>query len=110
MNKNRFENREHAGKIMAEALIKFKHLNPVILALPRGGVPIAFEIANQLQAPLDVILVKKIGAPGHEEFAIGAVAEDEKPMLNHKVIKQYQFNPEEIENIISSRITEIRVV
>ena len=108
MNKNRFENREHAGKTMAETLMQYKHLNPVVLALPRGGVPIAFEIANQLQAPLDVILVKKIGAPGHEEFAIGAVAEDEKPILNHKVIKQYQFNPEEIENIIGNRITEIR--
>lgn len=105
---NRFENREHAGKLLAEKLLKYQPLDPVILALPRGGVPIAHEIASKLHAPLDVVLVKKIGAPGHEEFAIGAVAEDEKPILNHKIIKQYQFNPDEIENIIVNRISEIR--
>lgn len=106
--RNRFENREHAGKILAEKLYKYRGLEPVVLALPRGGVPIAHEIAMKLHAPLDIILVKKIGAPGHEEFAIGAVAEDEKPILNHKIISQYNFNAEEIETIIVNRISEIR--
>ncbi|MDD4974912.1 MAG: erythromycin esterase family protein [Bacteriovorax sp.] len=105
---NRFENREQAGKLLAEKLLQYQKLEPVILALPRGGVPIAYEIATKLRAPLDVVFVKKIGAPGHEEFAIGAVAEDEKPILNHKLIKQYQFNPDEIESIIVNRISEIR--
>ncbi len=105
---NRFENREVAGKILAEKLLPFQDLYPVILALPRGGVPIAHEIALKLQTQIDVILVKKIGAPGHEEYAIGAVAEDEKPILNQKVIKQNKFDPIEIENIIVSRITENR--
>jgi putative phosphoribosyl transferase len=104
----RFEDREQAGKFLAERLIKFQNLDPVILALPRGGVPVAHEISQKLHAPLDVVLVKKIGAPGHEEFAIGAVAEDERPILNQKVIKQYQFNPDEIESIIVDRISEIR--
>ncbi|RPJ70020.1 MAG: phosphoribosyltransferase, partial [Alphaproteobacteria bacterium] len=105
---NRFENRDHAAKLLAEKLLKFQKLDPIILALPRGGVPIAHEVATKLHAPLDVVLVKKIGAPGHEEFAIGAVAEDEKPILNQKIIKQYQFNSAEIESIIVNRISEIR--
>lgn len=105
---SKFENREQAGKFLAEKLIKYKNRDPVILALPRGGVPIAHEIASKLHASLDVVLVKKIGAPGHEEFAIGAVAEDEKPILNQQIIKQYNFAAEEIENIIVKRITEIR--
>lgn len=107
MNK-RFDDREHAGKILAEKLLKYKELEPVILALPRGGLPIGHEIAIKLNAPLDIVIVKKIGAPGHEEFAIGAVAEDEKPILNKQVILQHQFDPVEIEKIIGERITEIR--
>ena len=103
-----FDNRVHAGKLLAEKLLKYQKLDPVILALPRGGVPIANEIALKLHAPLDVILVKKIGAPGHEEFAIGAIAEDEKPILNQKVIKEFQFNQDQIESIIVNRISEIR--
>ena len=82
----RFENREQAGKILAEKLLKFQKFDPIILALPRGGVPIAHEITTALHAPLDIVLVKKIGAPGHDEFAIGAIAEDEKPILNHQII------------------------
>ena len=105
---NRFDNREHAGIILSEKLLKYQSLEPVILALPRGGVPIAHEIATKLHAPMDIVLVKKIGAPGHEEFAVGAVAEDEKPILNHKLIAQYKFDPDEIESIIVDRISEIR--
>lgn len=103
-----FENREQAGKILAEKLIEYKDLQPVILALPRGGVPIGYEVAVKLHAPLDVVLVKKIGAPGHEEFAIGAIAEDEKPILDERVINQYRFSAEQIEKIIFNRINEIR--
>lgn len=105
---NRFENREMAGKLLAERLMKYQKLEPVILALPRGGVPVAFQIAARFHAPLDVIIVKKIGAPGHEEFAIGAIAEDEIPILNQEIIKQYNYNPDEIENIIVNRISENR--
>lgn len=103
-----FKNREEAGKILTEKLLEFQNIDPVILALPRGGVPIAYEIALKLHAALDVVLVKKIGAPGHEEFAIGAIAEDEKPILNEKIISQYKFNPDDIENMIIKRISEIR--
>lgn len=103
-----FDNREHAGKILAEKLLKYQKEEPVILALPRGGLPIGYEIAKKLHAPLDIVLAKKIGAPGHEEFAIGAIAEDEKPILNKEIIAHYNFDPEDIEKIIMDRISEIR--
>ena len=107
--KNRFDNREHAGELLGEDLLKFQKLDPVILALPRGGVPIAQKVATKLHAQLDIVLVKKIGAPGNEEFAIGAVSEDEVPLLNEKLIRQHQYDRSEIENTIINKIAEIRV-
>lgn len=104
----RFKDRQEAGKLLAEKLLQYKTLNPVILALPRGGVPVAHEVASKLHAPLDVVLVKKIGAPRHEEFAIGAIAEDETPILNQAVIDEFQFDPDEIQDIITDKIMEIR--
>jgi len=104
----KFENRKQAGVLLGEKLAGYASLNPVILALPRGGVPLAHEIAEKLNAPLDVCLVKKIPAPEHEEFAIGAVAEDEKPHLNEPVIRKYGLNREKIAEIITGRISEIR--
>lgn len=105
---SRFENREQAGALLAEKLKQYTDQNPVILALPRGGVPVAHEIALKLKAPLDVVLVKKIGAPGNEEFAIGAVAEDEKPLLNEKLITQFQLKHDVVDAIVKDRILEIR--
>lgn len=72
-----FADRTDAGKRLAERLLRFKDRKPVVLALPRGGVPIGFEIARALSAPLDLVLVRKIGAPYHEELAIGAIADGE---------------------------------
>jgi erythromycin esterase-like protein/predicted phosphoribosyltransferase/pimeloyl-ACP methyl ester carboxylesterase len=104
----RYENREQAGKALAEKLLKYIGHEPVILALPRGGVPIAYEISTQLRAPLDVILTRKIGAPGYEEFAIGAVAEDEKPILNEEWIKQNHLDQQKINETITKQIKEIK--
>lgn len=70
-----FFDRRQAGRELAERLLPYRNQRPVVLALPRGGVPVGFEIARALQAPLGLILVRKIGAPGHGEFAIGAVAD-----------------------------------
>jgi putative phosphoribosyl transferase len=72
-----FADRAEAGRRLAERLREMRLDNPVVLALPRGGVPIGYEIAQALKAPLDVLLVRKIGAPGHEEFALGAAVEAE---------------------------------
>jgi len=70
-----FENREEAGKRLAQNLLRYKESRPVVLALPRGGVPVAAKVAAALQAPLDLILVRKIGVPGQEELAMGAVVD-----------------------------------
>src|SRR5687767_8992193 len=72
-------NRQEAGRALAVKLLAYKNENPVILALPRGGVPVAAEIARTLGAPLDVILVHKIGAPYQQELAIGAVVGGAQP-------------------------------
>ena len=66
-----FKDRIDAGQRLAQSLLHLKDLNPVILALPRGGVPVAFEVAKTLQAPLDLLFVRKIGHPDDEEFGIG---------------------------------------
>ena len=104
----RFDNREHAGKILAEKCQKFSSLDPIILALPRGGVPIAHQVARLLNSPLDVVFVKKIGAPRNEEFAIGAIAEDGKAILNEEIISINKFKKEEIEAIAKDRLAEIK--
>jgi putative phosphoribosyl transferase len=76
-----FTDRADAGRRLAERLKARSYDAPIVLALPRGGVPVGFEIAKALAAPLDVLLVRKIGAPGHEEFALGAVVEGDRPIV-----------------------------
>ncbi|HEX3485450.1 MAG TPA: phosphoribosyltransferase [Micropepsaceae bacterium] len=70
-----------AGRKLASALIHLKSEHPVVLALPRGGVPVGFEVAKALQAPLDIVLVRKIGVPGQPELALGAVVDGPHPHL-----------------------------
>ncbi|MGZ5095377.1 MAG: phosphoribosyltransferase [Burkholderiales bacterium] len=78
-----FKDRTHAGRVLAEKLKHYRD-NPdvVVLALPRGGVPVAFEVAQALHAPLDVFIVRKLGVPGHEEYAMGAIATGGVRVLN----------------------------
>lgn len=76
-----FTDRHQAGRLLAKQLSRLKDQHPVVLALPRGGVPVGYEIARALGAPLDLVLVRKIGAPDQPELAIGAVANGEHPEL-----------------------------
>ena len=76
-----FADRADAGRQLARALLHLKPDRPVVLALPRGGVPVGFEVARILEAPLDVLLVRKIGFPGYPELALGAVLDGEHPHL-----------------------------
>ena len=69
-----FADRGDAGRRLGAAMKPLRHRNPMVLALPRGGVPVGLEVARALDAPLDVIVVRKLGAPGHEELAVGAIA------------------------------------
>ena len=77
----RFPDRKAAGRALARELAALHLVDPVVLALPRGGVPVGYEIARELSAPLDLVLVQKIGAPGHSEYAIGAIVDGENPEL-----------------------------
>ena len=76
-----FADRHEAGRKLAEKLLSFQDRDPVVLALPRGGVPVGYEIARALSAPLDLVLVRKLGAPGQPELAIGAIALGIKPEI-----------------------------
>jgi putative phosphoribosyl transferase len=76
-----FADREDAGRQLAAKLLRFKDKDPVVLALPRGGVPIGLEVASALDAPMDLVLVRKIGTPGQPELALGAVVDGDKPEL-----------------------------
>ena len=95
----RFRDRREAGALLAQALERFRDSDPVILALPRGGVPVAFEVAKALGAPLDVLIVRKIGAPGHEEFGLGAVVDGSDPqvVLNDEAMRIVEPPPGYIE-------------
>lgn len=82
--------RRQAGRMLASRLKRFSELNPLILALPRGGVPVAFEVAKELDAELDLLMVRKLGAPGYAELGIGAVVDGAHPqlVLNEQVVRQ----------------------
>lgn len=81
VGRGRFADRREAGRLLGQALAQLALDKPVVLALPRGGVPVGFEVASALGAPLDILLVRKIGAPGHEEYGIGALVDGAKPQV-----------------------------
>ena len=83
-----FRNRTEAGRVLAQELMAYANRDDVIvLALPRGGVPVAFEVARALHAPLDVFVVRKLGVPGHKELAMGAIASGGIRVLNEAVVR-----------------------
>src|SRR5262249_59714625 len=104
-----FTSRTEAGRQLAAALLRFKDEHPVVLALPRGGVPVAFEVAKALGAPLDVALVRKIGAPGHAELGLGAVVDGKHPqmILNEEVVRLVRPKPGYLEAEKARQIQEL---
>ncbi|MCV2863170.1 phosphoribosyltransferase [Albidovulum sediminicola] len=99
-----FADRAEAGRKLADRLTDMAIAKPVVFALPRGGVPVAAEIAAALDAPLDLILVRKIGVPGHEELAAGAVAEGTAPVFNAGVLAEIAMRKEDF----AGRVAELR--
>jgi predicted phosphoribosyltransferase len=94
MNGTRFLNRREAGRVLAARLAQYaKRPDVIVLALPRGGVPVAHEVAQALAAPLDVFLVRKLGVPGHEEYAMGAIASGGVRVLNEDVLDALSIPP-----------------
>ena len=104
----RFANRADAGRILAREL---RHLtgapNLLVLALPRGGVPVAFQIAAELRAPLEIFLVRKLGVPWHEEFAMGAIASGGVHFLNDEVVRRLGIPQREIDAVIEREKAEL---
>ncbi|MDX1781879.1 MAG: phosphoribosyltransferase family protein [Thalassovita sp.] len=107
---SRFLNRAEAGKALAEAVADKHYDDPVILALPRGGVPVAIELVRVLKAPLDLVMVRKIGAPGQQELAVAAVVNGDDPQIvvNEGIMAVFGLTDEDIEQMSKSRLDEIR--
>ena len=89
-----FQNREDAGLQLSKKLKKYQNSSCIILAVPRGGVPVAFVVAQQLDIPLEIILVKKIGHPINKEYAIGAASLTEHFIIPHDDVSQKYINEE----------------
>lgn len=102
-----FKDRQDAGKQLAEQLKKYADEHPTIIALPRGGVVLGYEVANILNAPMDIIVPRKIGAPNNPEFAIGAIAPKLIVILNDKMIEYLNIPEWEIEKIIEKETKEM---
>jgi predicted phosphoribosyltransferase len=104
-----FRNRRHAGQLLAERLARYRGRNDVlVLGLPRGGVPAAYEVAKSLCAPLDVFMVRKLGVPGHEELAMGAVASGDLQVLNEDVVNSLEIPEEIIEAAARRQLEELK--
>ena len=103
-----FDNRSQAGQLLANALISYKNNpNVIVLALPRGGVPVAYEITKKLQLPLDVWLVRKLGVPGQEELAMGAISLGDAQFFNEEIIKGIKHYTEYNQENSGARATGI---
>jgi putative phosphoribosyl transferase len=103
-----FTDRRHAGRVLASRLAKYAGRDDVIvLALPRGGVPVAYEVASALGAPMDVFLVRKLGTPGHRELAMGAIASGGVRVLNDDVVRWYGISEPAIERVAREEQEEL---
>jgi putative phosphoribosyl transferase len=107
MEIRRFRNRAEAGRLLAEHLRQYAGRDDVIvLGLPRGGIPVAYEIAAALNVPLDVFVVRKLGVPGHEELALGAIASGGTRVFNRQVVESLAIPPELIEAVQQREMAE----
>lgn len=103
----RLRDREEAGRLLAQRLREYVREAPVVLALPRGGVAVGYEVARALEAPLDVFIVRKLGVPWHPELGMGALAEGGALYLNREVLASADLSSEDIANVISEETREL---
>jgi len=102
------QDRSEAGRRLAAALARYAGRSDVlVLALPRGGVPVGFEVARRLRAPLDVFVVRKLGVPGHEEVAMGAIASGGLRVFNRRLVERLGITPAAIERVTSVETREL---
>ncbi|MGB6646237.1 MAG: phosphoribosyltransferase family protein, partial [Candidatus Cybelea sp.] len=104
-----FADRADAGRQLAERLVDYAD-NPqaVVLALPRGGVPVGYEVAHRLHVPLDLYVVRKLGVPGHEELAMGALASDGTCVVDEELIAALGVEEAALEEVVRREIVELR--
>jgi len=103
-----FENRQAAGRALARRLRTYAGRDDVVvLGLPRGGVPVAYEVAEAIGAPLDVFLVRKLGIPGHEELAMGAIASGGVQVLNPEILRTFDVTNRALESVIAEERREL---
>ncbi|MCW8397426.1 phosphoribosyltransferase [Legionella sp. PATHC038] len=103
-----YDNRNQAGRVLADLLKDYAaRTDVVILALPRGGVPVAYEVATKLSLPLDIFIVRKLGAPGHEELAMGAIASGGIAVFNQEVVNLLHIQKDAIDKIKKSEQEEL---
>ncbi len=113
MNKSRYEveipfyDRTDAGAYLAQSLMQYKDSEAVVIALPRGGVPVGYQVAHTLYLPLDVIIARKIGAPRHEEFGIGAISEEDVTLFDIETIEGLSIDRREIQPIFEKEKKEL---
>lgn len=104
-----FRDRQEAGQKLAEKLLGLKLANPLVEALPRGGVPVAAEIAVALKAPLDLLIVRKVGAPGNPELAVAAIVDGDPSdvVLNREIVEAYGLDDTELRSLVARERPEL---
>ena len=106
--KGLYRDRSEAGRLLAARLAQYGNRPDVlVLALPRGGVPVGFEVARALHAPLDVFIVRKLGVPGHEELAMGAVATGGVRVINEQIVEQLGIPSDQIDEVAERELQEL---
>ena len=104
-----FANRKEAGQKLASCLLTYHNMpNTIVIALPRGGVPVGYEIAKRLNLPLDILIVRKLGVPGYEELAIGALASGGFCLINQEILRTLPIALKEIESVIIKEKKELK--
>ena len=105
---NKYSNRKQAGIVLAEQLKEYTNrADVIVLALPRGGVPVAYEIAKALSLPLDVFIVRKLGTPGHKELAMGAIASGGTAVFNEEIVQDLHIEQSAIDAVLKSEQKEL---
>jgi putative phosphoribosyl transferase len=108
MNVITFRDRRHAGRLLAEPLRRYAHQeDAIVLGLPRGGVPVAYEVAQALGLPLDVVVVRKLGVPGNEELAMGAVASGGAYVVHKAIVKAFHVSQAELDDAVERQRAEV---
>lgn len=104
-----FRDRKEAGELLAAEVVALAPREPVVLALPRGGVPVADEVARALGARLDLVIVRKVGAPGNRELAVAAIVDGNPPdvVLNREIVEAYNLQEEELAGLIAQERPEL---